>query len=243
MDKLSFTPIKNKKTYLQIVDKILTMVYEGELEYGDKLFSEPELIKMLNVSRPTLREALRVLEFLGIVSIGTRSGITINNPQDNINYLPLIYAMLFEKPTNTDLFELRRAIQVEAAGLAALRHTEEDRKILRDIVLKTEANMKSDHTFFSQLDYDFHLAVVNASKNVLSVKLMQTLGELMRRQLLDIIEELKIENRSRTLKYHTAICNAIISKDETKSRRIMEEHLSVTYKDIKKKEIIKFTLE
>ena len=94
MDNIRIEPVKGKKIYLQIVDRILTMVYEGDIEYGDKLFSEPELMKMLNVSRPTLREALRVLEFLGIVSIGTRSGITINNPKDTMNYVPLLYQML-----------------------------------------------------------------------------------------------------------------------------------------------------
>lgn len=243
MDKINIAPVKTKKTYLQIVDRILTMVYEGELEYGDKLFSEPDLMKMLNVSRPTLREALRVLEFLGIVSIGTRSGITINNPKDTMNYIPLQYVMLFEKPTNTDLFELRRALQVEAAGLAALRRTEEDCDILRNIVKDTEANMKSDHEYFSQLDYDLHMAVVNSSKNVLAIKLMKTLGELMRQQLHQIIHDLRIEDRSRTLKYHSEITDAIIKQDEKLARKIMEDHLNTTYKSIKDKEIIKFELE
>lgn len=242
MDKINIEPIKTKKTYLQIVDRILTMVYEGEIEYGDKLFSEPELLKMLNVSRPTLREALRVLEFLGIVTVGTRSGITINDPKDTMNYVPLQYVMLFEKPTNTDLFELRRALQVEAAGLAALRRTEEDCEILRNIVKDTEANMKSDHDYFSQLDYDLHMAVVNSSKNVLAIKLMKTLGDLMRQQLQQIIRDLRIEDRSRTLNYHTEIANAIINQDEKLARDIMENHLNTTYKSISYKEVIEFKL-
>lgn len=243
MDNIRIEPVKGKKIYLQIVDRILTMVYEGDIEYGDKLFSEPELMKMLNVSRPTLREALRVLEFLGIVSIGTRSGITINNPKDTMNYVPLLYQMLFEKPTNADLFEMRRAIQVEAAGLAALRRTEEDCEVFRNLVKKTELNMKAEHEVFAQLDYDIHLAVVNSSKNILAVKLMETLGELMRQQLKQIILDLKIEDRSRTLKYHTQIANAIINQDTILARRVMEEHLNVTYQSIKQDEVIKFTLE
>lgn len=243
MEKLIIEPVKGKKIYFQIVDRILTMVYEGDMEYGDKLFSEPELMKMLNVSKPTLREALSVLEFLGIVSRGTRSGITINNPKDTMNYVPLVYLMLFEKPTNTDLFEIRRALQVEAAGLAALRRTEEDCDVFRDIVNQTELNMKAEYEVFAQLDYEMHLAVVNSSKNILAVKLMETLGELMRQQLKQIILDLDIEDRNWTLKYHTEITNAIINQDVKLARRMMEQHLNVTYEYVKNDKVVKFSLE
>lgn len=242
MDQLNLAPVKNKKTYLQIVERILTMIFDGQIEYGDKLFSEPELMKMLNVSRPTLREALRVLEFLGIVSIGTRTGIIINNPKDSFKYTPLLYIMMFEKPTNVDLFEIRRAIQVEMVGLAALRRTEEDCTILRNIIQQTKESMNSDHLVFAQLDYDFHSAIVDCAQNIFGVKLMKTLGELMCQQLQQIILDLGVENRTRTLSYHEKICDAIINREEEQARRIMEEHLNFPYHSLKKKEVIKFTL-
>ena len=150
------------------------------------------------------------------------------------------YILCYLKSQLTQTY--RRALQVEAAGLAALRRTEEDCDVFRSIIKKIEDNMKADHVVFSQLDYDFHLVVVNSSKNILAIKLMKTFGELMRQQLLQIIIDLRVEDRSRTLKYHTLISNAIINKDEQLARRIMEEHLNVTYADIKKKEVIKFTL-
>ena len=71
------TPIKSPKAYLVIVEKIVGLVASGQLKYGEHLYTEKDLMETLNVSRPTLREALRVLEFLGIVSVSPRKGIKI----------------------------------------------------------------------------------------------------------------------------------------------------------------------
>lgn len=241
-NNIDITPVKNnKKTYLQIVETILKMVAENKIEYGDKLYSEPDLIKMLNVSRPTLREALRVLEFLGIVSIGTRSGITINAPKDTVNYLPLIYIMMFEKTMNTDLFELRRAIQVEMVGMAALRRTDDDCNKLWDIIKKTEENLDTDYISFSQLDYDFHSAILESAKNILCEKLMETLFFVMREQLQQIIFEMPIDMRKNTLKFHREICVAIVNQNYSQAREVMEKHLERPYKSLKP-ETIKFNL-
>ena len=57
--------IKKEKAYLRIVDVVIRMIAEGKVEYQDRFYTEQELMTMLGVSRPTLREALRVLEFLG----------------------------------------------------------------------------------------------------------------------------------------------------------------------------------
>jgi len=243
INNFEINPVKsNKKTYLKIVEIILNMISEGKIEYGDKLYSEPELIKMLNVSRPTLREALRVLEFLGIVTIGTRSGIIINAPKDTVNYSPLIYIMMFEKTTNTDLFELRRAIQVEMAGMATKKRTDEDCEKLREIIHTTEMNLDTDYISFSQLDFDFHMAIVKSAKNVLCEKLMETLMFVMRTQLQQIIFEMPVEMRKNTLRFHKEICDAIINQDYIKAKSIMEKHLDRPYKSLKN-EIINFNLQ
>ncbi|MBC8343823.1 MAG: FadR family transcriptional regulator, partial [Bacteroidetes bacterium] len=62
---MTIKPISNKKMYYSIIVSIIDMIKEGTLQYGQKLYREDELVAMLQVSRPTFREALRVLEFLG----------------------------------------------------------------------------------------------------------------------------------------------------------------------------------
>ena len=101
------SPIRSQKAYRTIVRTIVGLIARGELEYGNRLYNEQELMAMLGVSRPTLREALRVLEFLGIATVAPRRGILINQPQDSEGYLPLLSVLLFERITDRELFELR----------------------------------------------------------------------------------------------------------------------------------------
>ena len=92
------SPIRSQKAYRTIVRTIVGLIARGELEYGNRLYNEQELMSMLGVSRPTLREALRVLEFLGIATVAPRRGILINQPRDSEGYLPLLSVLLFEPP-------------------------------------------------------------------------------------------------------------------------------------------------
>lgn len=75
MNPPQITTRQEKKAYRQIVEAILGMITDGSLEYGSKLYKEQELGQLLGVSRPTLREALRALEILGIVTVRPRNGI------------------------------------------------------------------------------------------------------------------------------------------------------------------------
>ena len=91
MEKLLDTKIRDK-SYLRSVGMIMDMIAEGKLQYGDQLYKEQELAEMLGVSRPTMREALRVLEFLGIASAVPHKGISISRPSETGGYLPLLGA-------------------------------------------------------------------------------------------------------------------------------------------------------
>ena len=91
--------MKSPKAYLLIVAKIVSLVANGELSYGEHLYTEKDLMNMLGVSRPTLREALRVLEFLGVVTVSPRKGIAIQQPDISNGYMSLIFILMFDKTT------------------------------------------------------------------------------------------------------------------------------------------------
>ena len=138
MEQMLETTIR-EKAYLRIVGTIMDMIAEGKVQYGERLYNEQELVEMLGVSRPTLREALRVLEFLGIVTAVPHRGITINKPQQTGGYLPLLYMLAFEKTTGKELFQLRQALQLESAAQAAANRTPEGVQALREVLAKMEA--------------------------------------------------------------------------------------------------------
>ena len=232
MEKLFIGPVKNQKTYYRIVETFINLISSGKIEYGDKLYNEQELIKMLDVSRPTLREALRVLEFLGIVTVSPRKGIIVNNPSENNTYFPLLYILAFEKTSSKSLFELRRAIQVEMVGRAAERATREDLEGLLSILEETEKQLYSDYKTFANLDYQFHMKIVECAKNDLCYKLMETLKVLIHSQLEQIINKMPMEKRKDTLRFHREIYLAIEERNASKACEIMQTHLERPYKDL-----------
>lgn len=234
MENINISPIKSKKAYMQIVEGILDLINKGEIEYGDKLYSEPELTSKLNVSRPTLREALRVLEFLGIVTVSPRKGIRINKPESTSSYMPLIYVLMFEKTKDIELFELRRAIQISMAEIGAINRTEEDLEDLEKIIKENEAHINDHYEAFAKIDYDFHMQIVKCSGNNMCYKLMETLNILMKKQLKDIIYNLPLEERKTTVYYHTKIYESIRDKKPKEAMKYMYEHLERPYSFYKK---------
>lgn len=232
--KLNINPIKNKKAYMQIVEKIISLLNENKIEYGDKLYSEPELTSMLNVSRPTLREALRVLEFLGIVTVRPRKGILINKPESTSSYKPLIYVLMFEKTSALELFELRRSIQISMARRAAEKRTEEDLKELENIIKINKENICENYDLFAQIDYDFHMQIIKCSRNSLCYKLMETLNLLVTQQIKDIIFNLPMELRQRTVNYHIKIYECIRDKKPNEAAEYMVKHMERAYSQYKR---------
>lgn len=230
-------PVKSKKAYMQIVESIISLISQNKIEYGEKLYSEQELTKMLNVSRPTLREALRVLEFLGIVSVSPRRGIRINKPESTDSYMPLIYVLMFEKTEEIELFELRRSIQISMAERAAQNRSTEDLRILEEIVMKNKESINASHEEFARLDYDFHQQVVKCSGNAMCYKLMETLNILMKKQMMDIIYNLPVEKRKDTVDYHAKVYESIRDKKPFDAMKYMYEHMERPYNFYKAKNI------
>lgn len=229
MNKIDIKPVKNKKAYFQIIETFIHLIIDNQLEYGERLYNEAELMEILDVSRPTLREALRVMEFLGIVIVSPRKGIVISDPKNNNYYLPLTYILAFEKTSNTDLFELRMSIELEMVGLATVRGTDEDfaelKKVSDDLINLPRGDIKN----FTRLDQLFHMTLLNCAKNELCSKLMNTLNALIYEQLEQIHMALTNEDRNNTIEKHRAIYEALINRNEEMARKAMRNHLDHAY--------------
>ncbi|SFB11055.1 FadR/GntR family transcriptional regulator [Clostridium frigidicarnis] len=229
MNKIDIKPVKNKKAYFQIIETFIHLIIDNQLEYGERLYNEAELMEILDVSRPTLREALRVMEFLGIVIVSPRKGIVISNPKNNNYYLPLTYILAFEKTSNTDLFELRMSIELEMVGLATVRGTDEDFAELKKVSDELINLPRGDIKNFTRLDQLFHMTLLNCAKNELCSKLMNTLNALIYEQLEQIHMALTNEDRNNTIEKHRAIYESLINRNEEMARKAMRNHLDHAY--------------
>jgi len=236
----SISAIKKEKSYLKIVDTVMELIAQNKVVYDDHFYTEQELIAMLGVSRPTLREALRVLEFLGIATVTPHKGISINRPTDQGGYLPLLYILTFEKTTDRELFELRQAMQLEMTALAAQRRTEEDLQRLYELVAQMKQEKTTDAEIFSQLDYAFHQQIILASGNRLVGKLMDTIAPMIRQQLTDHIRNESVEHRDQTLDYHRQIVEKIEARDSDAARQAMYEHLTDSRRDARQETLVRY---
>ena len=164
-----------------VVSTCLSQIANEEYPPGTNLPPEGKLAQEFGVSRIVIREAIRTLSAKGVVAV--RQGRnTVVNPVDHWNQLDpqvLLFRIKAGKgrALAQDLVEIRRMLEVEAAGLAAVRATEEDIVTLRELLASMVAAVP-DATMHSPLENQFHARIWHAASNALLLHLLKTLGEV-----------------------------------------------------------------
>ena len=151
------SPVKNTKVYEMVMEQIKNIVKKGELKTGDKLPSERDLCEKLEVSRASVREALRALQMLGLIESKHGEGNFINENFENSLLEPLSIVFLLLGSKSEDVFELRKVIEPETAALAAKNITDEQLIELKEIM--DELNNNSDAEICASLDKKFHYKI------------------------------------------------------------------------------------
>jgi GntR family transcriptional regulator, transcriptional repressor for pyruvate dehydrogenase complex len=213
-------PRKTRKTYEQIVAYIRGAISSGRLRPGDRLPPEMDLAQHLGVSRPTVREALKVLEALNVLesSTGPTGGTFVRSLDGTgvAEYLNDSITLLLDidELTLEELWTAREAIEIPAVGMAAIRRTEQDLAAMR----------KNIDAYFP--DITFHTTIANASKNRLLSLFMVSIGMTIRTlsERYTMPEAKKISQVQ-----HRLIYGAIIDQDEALAKTRMKEHLQIAY--------------
>jgi DNA-binding FadR family transcriptional regulator len=224
---MDIRPIKNKRTTEIILDQIKTLIINGQLRPGDRLLTENELAERFQVSRTSVREALAALSLTGILEIHQGGGIYVKASPSNAVIEPLSFILLLEQGKLQNILEVRKALEVEAAGLAAERRDEEDLFALKELIEQMEADLPEARRS-EELDLKFHLALATASKNPLLDRLMNTVQEIMG-QTLQVTRALWLsatEGTTRRLfEDHRNIYEMILKQNSEKARALTYMHL------------------
>ncbi|MCL1879986.1 MAG: FadR family transcriptional regulator [Actinomycetia bacterium] len=224
---MAFQPISSKRTSEQILEQIKLMLVDGELRVGDKLPTEMELCELFNVSRTSVREALSALSLTGILEIRQGGGIYVRRASSDAIIEPLSFIFLMERDQLQNLLEVRKALEVEAAGLAAERHKPENLEALAAIIAEMEQDLPECRVS-DVLDQKFHNELVRASQNPLLERLMNTMQDtlvhafkLLRALWLSADPAGAVE----LINEHRDIYQAIANGDSDEARRLMKDHL------------------
>ena len=180
LDAGMFQPIVSDRLSDKAVGQIKALIEEGRLKPGDKLPSERALMKLLSVSRASLREAFRVLEALGLIEV--RTGIGAFVVQTDAGALPNEWTTLLMNTQQEmfDLLDVREALEAKAAALAAQKASAED---LRQCAL-TLAKMKvsadnNDVDGAIEADIEFHQVISEMSGNNFLIELSDSISHAL----------------------------------------------------------------
>jgi DNA-binding FadR family transcriptional regulator len=224
------------RTHEQVVAEIENRLISGSLKAGDRLPPERQFAEALGVSRGAVREALRILEAIGVVEAGTGSGPTSGSMivKDSIAGMAMVMRIHLQLAsfTQDDLVQVRLMIEKMAARKAAETATAED---LADLQSLVEA-MRGVHTTatYNDLDSAFHVRIVRASGNGLAAVLMAAMREALRQAMVTAFSSL--DDPEATMKVltdeHAAIVAAIAAGDPKKAADLTESHIVGFYRSV-----------
>lgn len=222
----------SNKYYEIILDWFKAQIMSGELKEGDTIPSERELATKFGVSRVPVREALRILEYIGIVS-NTVDGMTVQKVDIQLLNPKANFASEITMETIENLFEVRIFLESAAAYYAAKRRTDEDIRLMHESIqqmLSAIDNPDRDNDAMIKASHDFHFHVINAAKNPVLDNMYRNLYDL-----LEISKQYTIHSNhvsSSTLMDHEAILYKIESGNADEASKYMKFHLSRAMKKL-----------
>jgi len=217
-----FTSIPRTRLFEGIVAQLRALIKDGHLQPGQRLPSEREMAERFQVSRASVREAIRALEREGLVTIRSGSGTFVSAEGFDAVVEALARRLLDGRQVLADITELRLILEPQIAALAAQRATAEDKRRLAAILKEQEEQIALGDTG-AAADAAFHSAVASASHNQALEGLSATLVDL----LAPIRDEgLQTPERSqRSLHIHRAILEAVCAGDGQAAQLAMQEHV------------------
>ena len=205
----------------QVIDQIKELLGKRELRPGDRLPPERQLAGMLGVSRPSLREALRALEYAGVLETRVGEGVFVADGESILDN-NLQMAHLLKQYALEEMIEVRKIIETASVRFAMERAREEDLDVLREVHEASRASL-DDMAAFIQTDFDFHHALAVASGNSILVTMLQT----MRRMMSDFNVQLLTtrDGREKVRAHHEEILATLAAGDRDAAVEALERHL------------------
>ncbi|MEM9848207.1 MAG: FadR/GntR family transcriptional regulator [Bacteroidota bacterium] len=224
MDVLSnFQEITIETPVDKIIRQIRALITSGQLNAGDRLPPERKLAERLGVGRTSVRDAIRKLEFYGILKTLPQSGTIVAGMGITALEGLITDVLKIENSDFASLVETRLLLETQSASLAASRRTKEDIEMIRQALITHKEKVEAGEQAVEE-DLMFHLKIAEASKNSVlkSLMLIITPDIISSFIQLDVCKKQRIYE---SIKEHQVIFDHIIAKDSDKAADAMREHL------------------
>lgn len=208
--------------YVQIMAQIKAAITHGEFRVGEPIPSEREMANLFDVSRVPVREALKTLEFIGLVERMPGKGMVVHSFSMNDLLESFNFIMVDPEATLVELFEVREALEGLAAKLAAQRRTPDDIRNMERALIQMEVEIRMGFAV-DNTSTNFHTAMALATHNEVFVKMYNYLHELLafsRKRTLD--DQARHET---VLGFHQGIFELVKVGDAVGATQAMSEHM------------------
>jgi GntR family transcriptional repressor for pyruvate dehydrogenase complex len=225
---MPFEPIHAEKRSSAVVRQIEQLILRGILRPGDRLPSERELSDRMGVSRPSLRDAVADLQARGLLDSRPGSGIFVAEVLGSAFSPALINLFSQHEESVFDYLAFRRDMEGLAAERAAKLGSDTDLKVIAAIFAKMElAHGKRASADEAELDAAFHMAIIEASHNVIMLHMMRSMYDLLKQGVFynrQVMFRNKI-TRTVLLDQHRAINAGLQARDPAAARQAVNAHL------------------
>ncbi len=214
------------KSYTKVIDYIKIQIREGNLTLGSRLPAERELSQILGISRNSVREAIRTLDIMGIISSQQGAGnyLTGNFEYNLVESLSMMF--LLNQITYQQISQLRRALEMQALMLAIDNITEEQIKELLQVVTELEHTTETNNI---ALDKKLHYTIAKASGNRLITDILQALSDLIDQFIVDLRREILNSPDSKMILFeaHNEMMLSLIKKDKNIGLQAINKHFGI----------------
>lgn len=216
--------IRREPIAAEIARRLVDYLLSGGVEPGARIPSERQLAEAFGVGRSAVREAIAALSLIGLIEVRHGDGTYLKRPDSPLLPQVVEWGLLLGEQRTTDLVEARQMIEVDIAGLAAQRRTEEDIADLAQILdrMKQESRDAAEASAFVDADVAFHLRLAETARNSALRDVLSSIQALLRAWIGRVIAE---GYRELSYNEHVPIFAAVKARDARAAEAAMAAHM------------------
>lgn len=230
--RLNYKTIRRSSTSELVIKEILDSIKADRLKPGDKLPPERELTQMFGVGRSTLREAISALVLVGYLEVVQGRGTFLKNDFQPLSLSALELSDVHAATSIIDLLEAREILECNAVKLAARRAGPQDIRLFQKTLAKMKASV-DDAKRFSEHDFDLHMAIAQATGNVMIFEMMKLILKRVYKQY-GRFKHKTLFQTDKAIVTAEQILSSMINGEEESASKHMQTHLNLVAAELKR---------
>jgi len=222
MIRQALRPVSKQSLSDRLARQIRVLIQQGNFQPGDRLPPIMEMARRFRVGHPTVREALKTLETIGVVTIRHGSGVYVNRSDEVLVLASPHHAGAFTKQLLLDLLRTRKPLEIEAIAAAVEHGTAAHLDEMRRVLTKAERNFDDDDVL-NMVNMEFHRQISLASGNTVMLQTLDVLRDLFTGEQRIILEI--IDSRQKDHEEHLGLLDALQQRDRALAVDRMARHI------------------